>query len=116
MTKKNSPFVTSFKKAVNPLLVLTVLKTRPMYGYEIASIIEKEGNGEYTIALLYPILYKLQAQGYIRESGIQVIDNRARSYYEITEQGEAFLKDTLAEYQHMTDIFQQIMENLYHED
>ncbi|MBR0087773.1 MAG: PadR family transcriptional regulator [Lachnospiraceae bacterium] len=110
--KFSTAFETTYKKATNPIVVLEVLKERPMYGYEIATIINEKGKGSYVISLMYPILYKLLDQGYVAEDHTVVVDNRARSYYKVTEAGLKYLEETKAEYKRMDSIFRNLMKKI----
>ena len=62
------------------------------------------------ISILYPVLYRLEEQGYIEISSTEVADGRARSYYSITEAGKLHLEKTWQEYQEISDIFEKLME------
>ena len=46
-------------------VILSLLKERPMYGYEIVKIVNTRTNGllEWKEGTLYPILHRLQADG-----------------------------------------------------
>ena len=72
-----------------------------MYGYEISTEMAERSNGMFTIAVLYPVLYRLVEQGYIEAGHTEVIEGRARTYYEITPAGQDYLKQSLAEYEEM---------------
>ena len=65
----------------------------------------------FTIAVLYPILYRLEEQGYIRVEKTEVTNNRARSYYAITEEGRRYLARSLEEYCAIHQAFMDIVEN-----
>ena len=60
--------------------------------------------------MLYPVLYRLEEQGYIVVERTEVINNRARSYYAITEDGLKYLVRSLEEYEEIQSAFQAIME------
>ncbi|MDO4270242.1 MAG: PadR family transcriptional regulator [Eubacteriales bacterium] len=101
-----------FKRAVNPLFVLLLLSERPMYVYEMAQELEKRSDGAYTISLLYPVIYRLSSQGYIRD-GQKVIsaDNRVRQYYEITPEGASYLLQIQDVYDQMSAVVKQIRDS-----
>ena len=80
-----------------------------MYGYALSQAMLKRSNGRYTIAVLYPILYRLEEQGYIRVDHTEVINNRARGYYAITEAGKAYLKQSLQEYRELQEAVERII-------
>ncbi len=89
--------------------MLALLKEREMYGYELASEIKKRSRGTYSIAILYPILYRLLEQGFIEESEIKISGGRARSYYRITPAGETYLDQTMDDYQDLSAAFDKLV-------
>lgn len=109
MKDSGHTFDAYFKRATSPLVVLRLLRDRPMYGYEISQAMKEKSGGRFTIAVLYPVLYRLEEQGYIHIDHTEVIQNRARSYYAITPAGEAYLLKSLAEYYEIQDAFLSIM-------
>ena len=80
-----------------------------MYGYEISSELKERSGGKYTISILYPVLYRLEEQGYIEISAAEVVEGRARSYYSITELGREYLEKTEKEYLEISEIFEALM-------
>ena len=103
-------FISYFKRATSPLVVLRCLLERPMYGYEISSALKERSGGKFTISLLYPVLYRLEEQGYVEVAATEVADGRARSYYGITQAGRAYLEKTMAEYREISRVFEDLME------
>lgn len=74
-----------FKRAVNPMLILSLLQERPKYAYEMTQELKERTGGEYNMPLLYPVLYRLQDQGFIEESEKVISqNNRVRNYYRLT--------------------------------
>lgn len=104
-------FISYFKRATSPLVVLHFLSERPMYGYEISAELKARSDGKYMISILYPVLYRLEEQGYIEISATEVADGRARSYYSITEPGRQYLQKTKAEYDEISMVFENMMNN-----
>lgn len=104
-------FISYFKRATSPLVVLHFLRERPMYGYEITAELKNRSDGKYMISILYPVLYRLEEQGYVQISSTEVADGRARSYYSITPEGEAYLEKTMQEYEEISRIFEKLMED-----
>lgn len=82
--------------STNPLLkgtlqtiILKLLSDNTeMYGYEITQKVKEVTAGEIMITegALYPALHKLEAEGLL-ETFTQIVDNRVRKYYRLTEQG-----------------------------
>ncbi len=104
-------FEAYYKRATSPLVVLRLLQDRTMYGYQISQAMKEKSGGRFTIAVLYPILYRLEEQGYIRVEKTEVTNNRARSYYAITEEGRQYLSRSLEEYCAIHQAFMDIVEN-----
>ena len=64
---KLNSFEENFKRSVSPMIVLLVLSEKPMYAYRLSQELEKRSNHTYKMNFLYPVLYKLQKDGYIVE-------------------------------------------------
>lgn len=71
-----------------------------MYGYEITQKVKEVTAGDIilTEGALYPALHKLEAEGLL-ETFTEVVDNRVRKYYRLTEQGGKEVTDKLNEAQ-----------------
>lgn len=105
-------FQAYFKRATSPLVVLRLLMEKPMYGYELTQEMKQRSGGAFTISVLYPVLYRLQEQGYVEITRSEVVDNRNRSYYAITPAGEDYLRRTWREYLEITKIFGNLMKGV----
>ncbi len=102
-------FLAYFKRATSPLAVLRLLAERPMYGYELTQELKQRSDGSFTLSVLYPVIYRLEEQGYVEVSGTEVVDGRARSYYAITEKGRTYLEETWEDYQLISQVFEKLM-------
>ena len=82
-------------KEVMWLYILTLLEKRPMYGYELKNEIKKHFGWAPATVTSYVVLYKLEAEDYVRTETKDVDNNgkNTRKYYIITDKG----KDLLAE-------------------
>lgn len=110
MSDTSHSFESYYKRATSPLVVLRLLRDRAMYGYEISQAMKQQSGGRFTISVLYPILYRLEEQGYIVVERTEVINNRARSYYAITDEGRRYFARSLEEYGEIHRAFMAIME------
>lgn len=81
------------------LLILSVLKRKDCYGYEMTKIISEKTGGIIVpkYGTMYPVLYELMKQGYISSYNI-VVDNKNRVYYHLEDKGEQFLKLLVNDY------------------
>ena len=109
MSDASHTFESYYKRATSPLVVLCLLRDGAMYGYQISQEMDVRSNGRFTIAVLYPILYRLEEQVYIRVEQTEIVKNRARSYYAITEEGRVYLEQSIQTYQELHDTFKKIL-------
>lgn len=94
-----------FKRAMNPLIILSILLERPKYAYEMTQELKQRSGGLYQMPLLYPVLYRLEKNGYVEISETVISEkNRTRNYYRITEPGRAYLKDCVVQYRALTAV------------
>lgn len=65
------------KKGSAELLILSLVQSRARHGYEIAKLIETRSQGTlyFQVASLYPLLYRLEARGWIHGRGLRKQDN-----------------------------------------
>ena len=85
----------SLKKSVTEMLVLFVLRKRPMYTYEMMQEIDTLSGGAITFNTLYQAIYRLQGFQYIAEHDKVVAGNRMRIYFAVTFAGEAYLEQLI---------------------
>ena len=104
-------FADDFKRTVAPLAVLRLLRDQSMYGYEIGQRLKEVGEGKLAGVTLYPLLYKLERQGYVEVVNTVVVEGHARSYYALTRKGEAYLARATAEYLDLSRIFRETLED-----
>lgn len=59
---------TELKRGTAELAVLSVLEEGPLHGYEMGRRIELQSGGtlRYTLAALYPLLYRMEHRGWLR--------------------------------------------------
>jgi PadR family transcriptional regulator, regulatory protein PadR len=78
-----------YKKGVLELCILSLLKTRDRYGYEIAETLS--GRIDIADGTVYPILRKLKADGLLTTYLQEESGGPPRKYYQLTDAGrEAF--------------------------
>ena len=76
------------------VLTLFLLGQKPMYTYDLANEIKKLSSDMLPVPKLYNTITRLKAAGLIKEHDKEIIGNRIRIYYIITEEGESQLKET----------------------
>ncbi|OFX20934.1 MAG: PadR family transcriptional regulator [Bacteroidetes bacterium GWA2_31_9] len=86
------------KGTLKPIILKLLSEKHRMYGYEITQSVKviSEGKIELTFGALYPILHKLEQDGVVKTES-EVINNRNRIYYSLTEKGTSTAKEKIAE-------------------
>jgi PadR family transcriptional regulator, regulatory protein PadR len=87
-------FDRELKKGSAELLILSLLEQEPRHGYDIARLIEVRSKGviQFKVASLYPLLYRLEARGWIQGRWVEKAGQRRRRYYRLTSRGRQILE------------------------
>ncbi len=95
---------TGIKRGTAELAVLSVLEHGPLHGYEMAHRIEQQTKGalRFTLAALYPMLYRMEERGWIRGAWETSSSGRRRRCYRITPVGKKRLSPLRREW---TELF-----------
>lgn len=88
-------FSPELKKGSLELIVLTILNDRPRHGYDIGRLIESRSGGRllFRVTTLYPVLYRMESQGWIRSRWVERAGELRRNYYRLTPKGERVLAE-----------------------
>lgn len=101
----------SLKKATTEMMILHLLRKRPMYTYEMMTAIEEQSGGDIVFNTLYLSIYRLEENGYIREhQKVMSEDNRTRIYFAITDTGSGYLDALIQEYKRYTAALARVLE------
>jgi transcriptional regulator len=81
------------KKGSGEFLILSLIESRARHGYEISKLIEARSQGAlcFQAASLYPLLYRLEARGWIEGRWVEKASQRRRRYYRLTADGRKIL-------------------------
>lgn len=81
-------------------IVLQIVMSRPLYGYEICKVADRRTNGLFELreGSLYPALHKLERDGLLAGYWEQTDQGRRRKYYRITPTGQEHLQRKQAEW------------------
>jgi DNA-binding PadR family transcriptional regulator len=82
-------------------IVLAILAEDDSYGYAILQRVRELSGGriEWTDGMLYPVLHRLERQGYIEARWEIAESGRRRKYYRITSQGRTQLAEERRQWQ-----------------
>ena len=80
-------------KGVAPLAVLQVLSHGAHYGYQLSRTLSERSGDLFTLGLgsLYPLLYNLEAKGFVSSKMREADNGRKRRYYALTSKGRRHL-------------------------
>lgn len=82
-------------------LVLSILSEGESYGYAIIKRVDELSRGElkWTDGMLYPVLHRLERNGYVKSSWGQSETGRRRKYYRLTDSGSSELASQRRQWQ-----------------
>jgi PadR family transcriptional regulator PadR len=112
------PLEKKFQKELNAgiasLLLLSVLDRsgRPMYGYQIAKLLEDYAKGASFMkqGALYPVLHNLEANGLLESQVEPSVSGPPRRYYQITTAGREILASWRGTWRQMRTFVDNVME------
>ena len=103
-----------FKKGILDLCVLSILEKKEIYGYglkmEISTLMDVNEN------TLYPLLRRLEKDGYVKTSTHQSEQGRTRKYYFITDEGKSHLQTQRIEWRAFTEAADSLIEGVYEDE
>ena len=99
------------KGTLNPIILKLLSENKRMYGYEITQRVKEISSGkiELTFGALYPILHKLEQEGIVKTES-EVINNRNRIYYSLTEKGKKTAQERVAELEEFVNILKILLQ------
>lgn len=87
-------------KGSTTTLILSLLNSKPMYGYEIIKELESKSNGIFSFkeGTIYPILHSLEEKELIVSYWGEGTGKRKRKYYKINNQGKELIQEKKEEW------------------
>lgn len=91
-------------RGAGPLAVLKLLQRGEMYGYELVEALARQSNGVLDMgqSTLYPMLYNLEAKGFIKATWREADSGRQRKYYSLTGKGKTRLQSETRQWQNLS--------------
>lgn len=93
------------------MLILKLLETKDMYGYQIIEELAKKSNDTFRLktGTLYPILHGLENDGIVSSFDENADSARVRRYYHLTSKGKGLLSEKQSEWTAYTKAINRIM-------
>jgi len=91
-------------------LILSILSHQKSYGYQIIQQIEmlSDGKLEWSEAMLYPLLHRMNSDGLIKSQWEIRENGRKRKYYMLTENGEMALAAEKKQWMNVHGVLQKL--------
>jgi len=83
-----------WKRGSAELLVLSLLEDQSRHGYDMSKLIQLRSGGalRFRVTSLYPLLHRLEKQGWIVGRWVEKPEQRRRRYYSLTPRGREALR------------------------
>ena len=82
---------TQWLRGLLDLCVLAALEHGERYGYELAQQLHQSGLGQIRGGTLYPLLARLEKNGFVETQWREGTQGPGRKYYSLTESGTTYL-------------------------
>jgi PadR family transcriptional regulator PadR len=92
-------------------LLLCLINSQSMYGYQIIKELERKSNGyfQFKEGTLYPALHRMEKTGLVKGKWQKLPSGQERRYYYITEKGQRALNERMAVWQGFSEAINLIM-------
>jgi PadR family transcriptional regulator len=99
-----------WKKGSAELLVLSLLEDQARHGYDISKLIQLRSDGElrFHVTSLYPLLHRLEKQGWIDGRWVEQAGQRRRRYYSLTPEGRKILRAKQQSWKHFVALITRV--------
>ncbi len=98
------------KRGSAELAVLSLLERGAMHGYEIAKRVEQETGGvlKFDVASLYPLLYRMEKDGWVTAEWQESETGRKRRCYKLTRDGKKQLVPLRAQWRNFFEALERL--------
>jgi PadR family transcriptional regulator PadR len=105
MTMNNSQML----KGILDGVILHVVSEEAVYGYDLVKKLRNRGFVDMTGGTVYPLVQKLEKNGYLRSEQLDSPEGPNRKYLFLTNKGEEFLLQFDNQWRHLSDLVEQII-------
>ncbi|MFC0187222.1 PadR family transcriptional regulator [Fictibacillus aquaticus] len=104
MNSKNmDSWIVQLRKGTFELAILSLVRDRAMYGYEISSALKDSPVFSISEGAIYPILKRMTEKEWIEFYWEDSFEGPRRKYYQITKEGSLILEDRIKKYKDIYD-------------
>jgi len=96
-------------------LILSLLSRGESYGYALIQEVKRISGDkiEWTDGMLYPVLHRMEREGWIASRWGEAENGRKRKYYSLKKDGKKALKDQRRQWVAVSGVFKQLWEEQY---
>ena len=96
-------------------LILSLLSKGESYGYAIIQEIKTRSNNhlQWTDGMLYPVLHRMEARGWIKSRWVESENGRKRKYYSLKEDGKKAHKKHREQWMNVHSVLAGLWEGKY---
>ncbi|MCK4368481.1 MAG: helix-turn-helix transcriptional regulator [Dehalococcoidales bacterium] len=104
-------YIEQLMKGITEPVLLYLINEVPTYGYNLIKELEKRTTGYFKLkgGTIYPALQRLETKGLVKSRRQRTTERQARKYYQITEKGQQFLANRLAEWKDFSMVVSMLM-------
>ena len=101
---ESTSFSSDMVRSCADLVILTLLMEKPMHGYDILISMSDVGDGQFRFkqGTLYPLLYRLEREGWVKAKWHTPAKGKKRKMYSITAEGKRVHKKRCQQWQRFT--------------
>lgn len=96
-------------------LILSLLSRGESYGYALIQEVKRLSGDkiEWTDGMLYPVLHRMEENGWITSRWVEVENGRRRKYYSIETGGKKALKEKREQWAVLASVFKSLWKEQY---
>src|SRR5262249_45931782 len=93
-------------------LILSLLASGESYGYAIIQEIKARSQDriQWTDGMLYPVLHRMEGEGWVESRWVETETGRKRKYYRIRKEGRRALKEQSAQWMLVHSVLNGLLE------
>ncbi|MGO8696682.1 MAG: PadR family transcriptional regulator [Limisphaerales bacterium] len=88
-------------------LILSLLPRRENYGYELIQEVKRLSGDkiQWTDGMLYPVLHRMEDNGWIKSRWVEIENGRKRKCYSIKKDGDQAIKEKREQWTLLSSVF-----------
>lgn len=102
--------MTEMLKGVLEGIVLSILSTRPAYGYEITAQLRAQGFSDIAEGTVYALLVRIEQRGFVDVEKVPSEKGPPRKVYSLNAQGREYLEEFWSTWTFLTERLEQLHE------